>query len=163
MKALLAAAVLAFSAVAAHAGVEAPAGIPGTFDPQTRIFVPAASPVAPAAKASALGGTISYAMTIQIASAIPAGQPILCSATIIHAGLAGAYYSETAATQATRSGAKATCTVKIPYLWAFGNAASFIQPTIMVTVDKRQLTHVLPMIPMPANNASKSFPQQLRF
>lgn len=160
---VLAAAMVLASAPFAAADTPVPA-IPGSFDPIQRIFVPAQPQTAPAAAAASVSGQVTYSFAITVASTIPTSTPIVCSATLTHLGATGGVYMESASATATRSGGKATCTVKIPYLWAQANNQGFVQPQIMVIAgEKRQLIHTLAPFPLPGNNQARSFSQNLRF
>jgi hypothetical protein len=143
----------------------APSGIPGTFDPTTRVFVPqpASTTTATSRAAASRSGQVNVAMTITIASSIPTTTPIVCGLAISHMGVQGAYYTEAAQTPAVRSGSTATCTVRIPYLWSLADTAMPVQPQISVTADRRQLMHILPNFLLPANGGIKAINQSLRF
>lgn len=167
MKAIVLAAALAASLVSAGAASaqSAPSGIPGTFDPTTRVFVPQPAPTttATARTVTSRAGQVNMAMTISIVSSIPTGTPIVCGLSLVHIGAQGAYYTEAAQTPAVRSGSTATCTVKIPYLWSLAESTGYVQPQITVTADRRQLAHGLPSFALPANKTTKSMTQTLRF
>lgn len=169
MKSFVLAAALAatLASVGAASAQSAPSGIPGTFDPTTRVFVPQPAPTttttATSRAAASRSGQINMAMTINIASSIPTGTPIMCGLSIVHMGVQSAYYSEQAQTPAVRSGNTATCTVKIPYLWSLADTAMPVMPQISVIAERRQLMHALPSFVLPANGNVKSMTQTLRF
>jgi len=159
---VLAAAMVLATAPFAAADTPAPA-IPGSFDPVQRIFVPAQPQATPAAAPVAVTGVVNYSFAITIASAIPTSAPIQCGVQLNHVGATGGLYFESATTVATRTGTKATCTVKVPYQWAQANNQGFVQPQIMVMVgEKRQLVHTLAPFPLPGNNQTRNFSQNLK-
>jgi hypothetical protein len=163
MKAIVFAAALAASIIPAAAG-STTAGIPGVFDPQTRIFVPQpAESGATSRGAATRSGVVQVAMSINIASPVLAGEPLQCMAAISHVGFANTLYTESAQAVATRNGATATCTVRIPYLWQFAESSGVVQTQIMVTASNRQLVHQLPTFAVPATGATKAITQNLRF
>ncbi|BBE71348.1 hypothetical protein [Oharaeibacter diazotrophicus] len=160
---VLAAAMVLATAPFAAADSPAPA-IPGSFDPIQRIFVPAQPQTAPAAAPVSVAGQVSYSFAITVASTIPTSTPIECAVQLTHIGATGGVYFESASTTATRSGTKANCTVKVPYLWAQANNQGFVQPQITLFAgEKRQLVHTLAPFLLPGNNQTRSFSQTLRF
>ncbi len=168
MKMILAAAALVLSAASAHAGPDLSAGIGGAFEAKAKLIAPApkASTTAAAdaealAKASVTGSFV-YTFTITLASTIPSATPIECNTVVVHGGLAGAAYVESADATAKRAGSKATCTMTIPYLWALADPKGFVLPQISVSAGTRQLSHTLPPFTLPATGKTTSVTQALK-
>lgn len=162
MRTLIAAALIAAAVLPAAAEPQT-AGIPGSFDPRTRIFVPQAPTSVVTTQATAsVTGTVVYRLTVAIASSIPTSQEIACMGSIMHGGGTSSYM-EMATVTATRSGSTATCTVSIPYKWSKAETASVIIPQITVSAgERRYLSHSLTPIALPASGATTTITQSLR-
>jgi hypothetical protein len=130
--------VVAFAANAFGQQPNAPARrIPGTLDPETKIFTPTRATLASDAIAPAttiFGGKLVFNFTITVTSALPATDTISCtaSADVVDAG-AGIVILEQASTKATRTATTATCAVTIPYSWGLATAST----------DRMSLTYVI--------------------
>ena len=147
-------------------------GIPGTFDPKTRLFTPTpavvASDASPAAAATIFGGKLVFNATITVASALPATDVITCSADadVVDTG-AGIVFVEEATYKATRTGTTATCTVTIPYSWSLVSAStdrmslSFVisgtGTTATTALPSRLSSQGLGSFAIPANGTTSTF------
>jgi hypothetical protein len=162
MKSIIAAALVLCGTVAASA--EMPnVGIPGTLNLSTGAFIPEAAKAIEGPTAIA-GGVVVFSLSIEVASAITTKTPITCQGTVVHVGLGNVSYAEAASVLATRAGTKASCTVRIPYLWSLGNPNGFVLPQISVSAgERRVLAHSLAPFKLPANNKTTRIAQNLRF
>jgi hypothetical protein len=82
----------------------------------------AVNAVVPEAVVSPVTGTITVTLHITLKTAVPSGDKVACSASLLalYSGTAGATeYTETASAYATVSGATATCVLTIPHSWQF--------------------------------------------
>jgi hypothetical protein len=102
------------------------ATIPGYMDLKTGRFVSRRLPPALAPALTTYSGTINVKLSITIQSALSDTQVLVCSADVSAEDPAFNLYEETASVTATRSGATATCTMTIPYLWSLGSGATFL-------------------------------------
>ena len=125
--------LLAFSQTATT-NRNADPSIVGAFDPVTGAFTPIRASLAPtrgtiAAAATTFGGKLVFTFTINVKSAVPATDKIVCRASAlvidgpITTGLT-TLTQESAAVAATRSGSTANCTVSIPYSWTLNNGST---------------------------------------
>jgi hypothetical protein len=149
--------VVIFAAASCMAGgvQAAPRGVPGYFDPATRIFVPIQrhGQVDPAT--STYTGTLVVSFTIAIKSALPAGDKINCSVNTTEIGTndipAGNY--DTATSSAVISGDTATCTTTLPYSWPGLTATDVVYPvfTLVDQMGVRVSSQSLPTFKIPAD------------
>ncbi len=109
---------------AAHAAGNS--AIPGYYDPATRMFTPMIVG-APAANPVSRSGTVKISITLNIESSIGTDAPISCQASISVFD-ASFENSASASNVVTRSGAKGTVVLSIPYNWtlASGNESMTI-------------------------------------
>jgi len=134
-------------------------GIPGFFNPVTRVFVPLQLP-SPAATAATATGTIKVEFSIAIKSVLPSGDKISCG---ISAGLynttTGAGFSESAASNATVTGSTATCTAIIPYSWPGVTSASSISLdfTLSDSLGARFSNDSIATFKVPANGTTTTY------
>lgn len=166
MKTILAAALVALSIGSANAApvqsVDA-----GSFAATARQLAANASKAAEAladaalAKAS-LSGTFVYSLKISLVTSVPTSMPVICNATVIHSGLGGASYVESADDTGSRTADTVSCTMKIPYLWALANGSGVVIGQITVVAGDRQLSHGLPPIAMPAAGKTTTVKASLR-
>lgn len=105
-----------------------PAGIrvPGSTDAKTGVFVPDLS-VAPDATVAPVAGTLTVTLHITIKSAIPSGDKVGCTASLValeSSSTGTAAYTESVSSYASVSGSTATCVLTIPHSWAFAAATT---------------------------------------
>ena len=136
----------------------APLGIPGYFNPQTRIFVPY-RPFNIIEPATTFGGTIKVAFTISVKSALPAGDRINCGASATVVSATGGVFLDTAGAGAAISGSTATCTVVIPYAWAGAASTDTVSLTfeILDTGGVRNSLGPVATFTVPANGKTTSY------
>lgn len=115
-----------------------------------------------------IGGTVQVTLTIELFSAVPTGDTVICSASletvevIIGPPTSSEVFTETSSSPAVISGSTATCTVTIPYLWTLANPSgdtmaitytAGIYPTgatlSVQSLGVRTATHSLANIPVP--------------
>lgn len=104
-------------------------GIPGYLDPLTGGFHPSRTIPDPdaAAKLTTYTGTLEFQFVIKVASVVPSGHEILCSATADLVDISTTpgggenVIDEEASVVAKQTGTSATCTVLIPYSWSLIN------------------------------------------
>ena len=176
MKTLKMVLVLAGLAVAAQSAwsqnAEKPKthGILGYFDAKTGAFKPVSKPPTEEEEAAITAASISpttgkfvFNITINVVSALPSTDVIVCGASANVSEFSPiTTIEEEAEVLATRAGSKATCTVTIPYSWPLTNPAqdmvgmSFsISASGQTTLTlARQSVHGLAPSKVPANNAT---------
>jgi hypothetical protein len=113
----LTAAALALPNAAHAAGNSA---IPGYYDPATRMFMPMIVG-APAAAPVSRSGTVKITITLNIQSSVGTDAPLTCQASISTFD-ASFQNSASASNVVTRSGAKGTAVLSIPYNWTMAAA-----------------------------------------
>ncbi|WP_028312004.1 hypothetical protein [Derxia gummosa] len=109
----------------------AAAGVLGTLDPVSGVFVPLRPKVQPAVVAGTtpVAGRISVVIHVTLKSTVPLDKPIYCTVKAavseVDANLNPTSYEESASAFATRnSAATATCKVQIPYQWTLSSPGS---------------------------------------
>ena len=81
-------------------------------------------------------GLLQLTLDIDVVSVLVDSPPIMCTMTAYVIG-GEATYTETATATATRSGAKATCIMKLPYQWILPGTGELVSLTYMIdAVDK---------------------------
>ena len=163
-KFFLAAAFVAASAIPAAA--QGP-GLFGFYDPATGAFTPVPPPVAvPAAGVAARLHRLARRHVhiqdhVRIVSNLDPAEKPNCSASVSHS-TGNLYYSECASKTANRNGNTATCTMRIPYLWAAANNANGVSFSLYVSASNRSLNQNLPPIALPPNATTTNLEATVR-
>ena len=149
-------------------------GIPGFLNPQDGSFHPRRTTAAPDATGPTLttyNGEFQFTFSINLITKVPAGQQVSCEVSAggddySSTGSYSNFLEEEASAVATISGSKATCFVKIPYLWQLANGPTdvvglsysvFILPTSTQNLTNfltRESDQGLPSIPVPSPGSS---------
>ena len=129
--------------------------------------VQAAAAVDPNVAVATYTGTFFLSFTIAVKSSIPTNFPIQCSATMTVTDIAnGAFYSESKAGVATRTGNTATCSLTVPYAWSLSSGSLQVATNYMVSATStggssfvsRFSSGALPSVTVPVNGTTLSRP-----
>ncbi len=134
-------------------------GIPGFFNPVTRVFVPLQVP-SPAATAAPATGTIKVEFTVAIKSVLPSGDKISCGISAgVYNTTTGASFQDSAASNATVTGSTAKCTAIIPYSWPGVTSASSISLgfTLSDSLGARYSDDSIATFKVPANGTTTTY------
>jgi hypothetical protein len=99
--------------------------IPGYLNPRTGAFRPHIVSLKSLAAGTTYSGEFSVTINITIASTLPSGQPVTCEADVEASDATGTFYAYTVSGTATVTGAKAACTLTIPYSWTLGTSPTY--------------------------------------
>lgn len=154
---------LAATATAAAQSDETPVPIPahpkkifGYQDPATGDFhaLGKMHGIAPDASSSTtLTGTLEVVVTVTLKTPLPKGGAVICVSDFIASQVtqtppADTTYDESAAVVATVAGSTATCTIKIPYAWAFPTGSGIVQHALDGSLDVEMFSAASTTVPV---------------
>jgi len=138
----------------------APSGIPGYLDPRTGTFKPLAN-IAPPEESeteavAASSGDFAITFNISVKSSIPSTETIACVFdAVVFGDSSGKSVTDSMTVAATRSGATATCKLKMFYSWPLASpttdlvsldyeivAGEFVSPALPLRISTQTLSSI---------------------